>query len=126
MTPEQILAVIGTIIGAPFLLELVKKWFENKNLKLESTSKHETMRDDREWEEMKGALERERKVYADLLVFERKQFSERLGNIEARLGTIQEESYRYQKSYWEERVQRELLQARVDHLERELETLRSK
>jgi hypothetical protein len=120
MTPEQIMALIGTIIGAPLLIEMVKRWFETKNLTLQSADKKEGMRDDREWTALEAALNREREVYANLLTFERAQFASRLSDIEARLGKIQEDALSYQKAYWEERLQRERLQGRVEYLEKEL------
>ncbi len=118
MTAEQIAAILATIVGAPVLIELVKKWFEGRNLNFQSKG----VRDDREWKAMEDAIDRERKVYAEILIFERAQFAARLSDIEARLATIHEEAKAYQKLYWEERVVRERLQLRVESLEAEVGT----
>lgn len=120
MSTEQIIAVIGTIIGAPLLIKIVEKWFEAKNLTLQSVDKKTSTRDEREWEALITALDRERKVYQEILAFERQQWATRLAEIEVRLGRIQEDYLAAQRSYWEERVMRERLQARVDSLEHDL------
>lgn len=120
MTTEQLIAVLSTLIGAPILIELAKQWFATKNLSLQSKEKQGQVRDDREWEALNTALERERQVYNDILSFERQQYALRLAEIEARLGKIQEAYVTSQREYWEERLQRERLQARVDVLEKDL------
>jgi hypothetical protein len=73
---------------------------------------------------LEDALERERKIYADFIAQQRVEFSERLSAVEARLAKIQEEATRYQRDYWQERLQRELLQTRVTSLEQELKELK--
>lgn len=120
MTPEQLAAVLGSLIGMPIFIELAKQWFATKNLSLQSKEKQGQVRDDREWEALNTALERERQVYTDILSFERQQYALRLAEIEARLGKIQEAYVASQREYWEERIQRERLQARVDVLEKDL------
>lgn len=122
MTPEQIAALLATIVGAPIGIEFVKRWLEGRNVQFQTKDKQNAERDAREWQAMVDALARERQIYIDLLSFERAQFHTRLSEIEARIGKIQEEAARYQKLYWEERVVRERLQARVEHLENELTT----
>lgn len=122
MSAEQIAMLIATLIGAPFLVEIVKRWFDSLNLNLASKSKTQDSKDTREWEAMEKAMARERQMYAELLLFERNQFAARLSDIETRLGKIQEEAQSYQKLYWEERVVRERLQARIETLESEMST----
>lgn len=121
MTPEQITVLIGTIVGAPFLIELVKRWFDGRNLNLQSSHETSKKREDREWQALEEALTRERSIYADFLVQRQTEWNARLNTVEAKLAIIQEESARYQKLYWEERVQRERLQARVEYLEQQLQ-----
>jgi hypothetical protein len=120
MTIEQIIALITTIIGAPILIEVAKKWFEGRNLKLQSEESKESQKDQREWQALETALSRERKIYQDILDFERKQFATRLADFETRLTQIRADAQACQQAYWEERLQRELLQTRVAHLEQEL------
>lgn len=120
MTTEQITALLATIIGAPFLIKLVERWFESKNLKLQSGEKRDVDRDAREWDALKASLERERSIYSEVLAHEREQFATRLTEFERRLDTIQKEATAAHMKYWEERVQRERLQARVEYLESEL------
>lgn len=124
MTPEQIMALVGTVITAPFLIELIKNWFKNHNLKLQAENTQAESRDEREWQAMVAALERERKLYNDTIEQQRREFVERIASIEARLGTIQQENMVCQRAYWEEKVKRELLQVRVESLEEELATFR--
>lgn len=120
MSTEQIVAIVGTIVGAPVLIEFIKRWLEGRNLRFQSGDKDRQEKEEREWVAMTEALKREREVYVNLLTFERTQFALRLTDIEARLGKIQEEAQSYQKLYWEERVVRERLQARIELLEREI------
>lgn len=126
MTPEQVIAILGTIVAAPFLIELVKRWFDTKNITLQADTTKENTRDEREWKAMEMALERERVVYKEILLHEREEFTRRLGDFEGRLGKIQEDVRVYQEKYWEERLQRELFQNRVVALENELTQLRGK
>jgi septal ring factor EnvC (AmiA/AmiB activator) len=120
MSSEQIAALLGTIVGAPILIELVKKWFEARTLRHQGEQSRDLTRDQREWQALETALARERKVYQDILEFERAQFAERLASVEAQIRQIREESQACQRAYWEERVQRELLLSRVQSLETEL------
>jgi hypothetical protein len=126
MTVEQIAAILGLLVGAPVLLELVKRWFETRNLTLQTGTNKEEARDDREWKAMETALERERVVYREILEHEREEFTRRLGEFESRLVRIQEDSRAYQEKYWQERLQRELLQTRVAALESELGQLKGR
>lgn len=121
MSFEQITALITTIIGAPILIELVKKWFESRNLKLQSEESAESAKTQREWHALEEALSRERKIYQDILDNERLNFNTRLADFENRLTAIRAESQEATKMYWEERVKREALQTRVEYLEKELE-----
>jgi hypothetical protein len=124
MTPEQIIALVGTIVTAPFIIELVKNWFQNRNLRLQTDEKKSESRDAREWEAMAQALERERAVYNDVIRREREEFNRRLLDVEARMSKIQEDNISWQKRYYEEKLQRELLEARVKLLEQELDAVR--
>lgn len=124
MPIEQIIALVGTVITAPFLIELVKNWFKNRNLKLQAETAHAETRDEREWKAMELALERERTLYNNTIERQRIEFTDRITAIELRLSTIQQENLACQKAYWEEKGKRELLQARVESLEEELQTLR--
>jgi hypothetical protein len=123
MTPEQIIALISTIIGAPLLIKLGEKWFESKNLRFQTDTAEDRQRDDREWKAMESALERERTIYAEFMSGQRLEFAERLAAIEAKLATIQKEAERYQKLYWEERLLRERLEDKVKYLEQQLGTM---
>jgi DNA mismatch repair ATPase MutS len=120
MTPEQIIALISTIIGAPLLIKLGEKWFESKNLRFQTDTAEDRQRDDREWTAMEQALQRERTIYAEFIAGQRQEFAERLTVVEAKLDTIQKEAERYQKLYWEERLQRERLEDKVKYLEHQL------
>jgi hypothetical protein len=124
MTPEQIITLVGTIVAAPFLIELIKNWFKNRNLKLQAENTQAESRDEREWKAMESALDRERKLYNDTIDRQRAEFTDRITSIELRLATIQQENLVCQKAYWEEKAKRELLQARVESLEEELQILR--
>jgi hypothetical protein len=124
MTPEQIIALVGTIVTAPFIIELVKNWFQNRNLRLQTDEKKSESRDAREWEAMAQALERERAVYNDVIRREREEFNRRLLDVEERMSKIQEDNISWQKRYYEEKLQRELLEARVKLLEQELDAVR--
>lgn len=123
MTPEQIIALISTIIGAPLLIKVGEKWFESKNLRFQTDTAEERQRDDREWKAMEEALQRERGIYAEFIAGQRQEFVERLTVVEAKLATIQKEAERYQKLYWEERLLRERLEDKVKYLEQQLGTM---
>lgn len=124
MTTEQIIALIGSIVGLPIFIEIAKRWFESRNMRLQSNAEEEKTHDEREWKALEDALERERKIYADFIATQRTEFSERLSNVEAQLAKIQEVAAQYQREYWQERIQRELLQTRVASLEQELRELK--
>jgi hypothetical protein len=123
MSPEQIAALITTIIGAPLLIEIVKRWFESRNITLQTDSEQDKVRDEREWAALNAALERERQIYSEFINQQKSEFSNRLASVEAQLATIQNEASKYQKLYWEERLQRERLQARVEYLEYQLQVV---
>lgn len=120
MSMEQIIALVGVVGGMPLLIEVVKKWFEGKDLKLRTDADDDKARDDRAWSVLQEALNREREVYAKFIAEQKVDFETRLAAIEVKLGTIQAEAEKYQRMYWEERVKREGLQARVAYLEYQL------
>lgn len=123
MNPEQIIALLSTIIGAPILIEISKRWFEGRNLRLQTDAQEEKDRDDREWKALQDAISRERDVYARFIADQKVDFEQRLSAVEVKLGKIQEEAASYQRLYWEERVRREGLQVRVDSLEYQLKVM---
>lgn len=123
MSPEQIAALITTIIGAPLLIEIVKRWFESRNITLQTDSEQDKIRDEREWTALNAALERERQIYSEFINQQKAEFSNRLASVEAQLATIRNEASKYQKLYWEERLQQERLQARVEYLEYQLQAV---
>jgi hypothetical protein len=54
MTTEQIIALIGSIVGLPIFIEIAKRWFEGRNMRLQSSAEEEKVHDEREWKALGG------------------------------------------------------------------------
>jgi hypothetical protein len=123
MTPEQAVALVATIGGLPLLIKIAEKWFEGRGLKLRTDQEEQKYQEEREWKALQESLNRERDIYTKFITDQKVDFEQRLGSIESKLAKIQEEAQNYQRLYWEERVKREGLQARVDYLEYQLSVM---